>query len=567
VLLDAIAAPAEVVDGATSCTDVDEQLVRRPDLSCVVVVDRNGAHHVLTRRTFALDMAGPLGYGRALHGRRAVLELASRTETLALPAATTLAAAGDMALDRAAARRYDDVLVTGRPRLGTVSVTDLFSHLALVHEHRALHDPLTRLANRDGFAAAVERALGDGRAPTGAGVTVLFIDLDDFKAINDGLGHSAGDELISTLAARLRAAFRDSDVVGRLGGDEFAVLLVDGDEDTARGAAERVRTLLGHPVIIDDRVVHMGASVGIATQTGPERDVGALLRNADLAMYEAKRAGKGRHAAFRPALHERAVADLELLSDLSRAVARGEMRVVYQPIVHLETQAICGVEALLRWQHPRRGAIAPLDFIGLAESSGAITDIGAWVLGEACRQVSRWDGGDLAATPLHLAVNVSVRQLESPQFVAIVAAALTESGLPAERLTLEITESGLARSDGTVLEVLDALHDAGVRLAIDDFGTGYSSFARLDGLPAGLLKIDRSFLARLDRTGSEDVLRGLLGLARAMGIEALVEGVETAEQAAVMRRLGCRLAQGYFFDRPLEAGELADRLRGAAALI
>jgi len=446
-------------------------------------------------------------------------------------------------------------------------VTDLFSHLALVHEHRALHDPLTGVANRNGFATAVERALGGARAQTGSGAVMLLIDLDDFKAINDGLGHTAGDQLLTALAARLCGAFRDSDVVGRLGGDEFAVLLVDADEATARAVADRVRTLLAEPVTLSDRVVQVRASVGIAPQEGRELDVEALLRNADLAMYAAKRAGKARHCVFRPALRERAVAELELLTDLSGAVARGEMYVVYQPIVELESQAICGVEALLRWQHPRRGVVGPLEFVPLAESSGAICEIGAWVLREACRQVVRWDGEGLTAMPLHVGVNVSVRQLESPHFVAIVQAALADSGLPAERLTLELTESGLVHSDRAVLKVFDVLRDLGVRLAIDDFGTGYSSLARLDGLPVGILKIDRTFLARLDETGSDSVLRGLLGLARAMGIEALVEGVETAEQAAVMRRLGCRLAQGYFFDRPLEAGELADRLRGAAALI
>ncbi|HWT91800.1 MAG TPA: EAL domain-containing protein [Solirubrobacteraceae bacterium] len=539
-----LSTPAVVVPAELPCPDVELVFAERPELSSVVVELPDGGCHVLTRRRLSLEMAGRLGYGRALHANQTVGALTGGEPSLELAPGTGLVEAGRRALARKPGRRYDDLLVRAPDgRLRTVVVVDLLQELAGLHEHRASHDELTGLLNRAGFVEAVATAFDDG-AP-GA---VLFVDLDDFKAVNDSLGHPAGDVLLQDVAARLKDAFRASDVVARLGGDEFAVLLGAGGEEEAARAAERALLALSHPVVVGGESVRIGASVGIALASDAE-DADALLRNADLAMYDAKQSGKARAGRYRPALHDRARARLELRSDLPSAIERGELLLHYQPVVDLGGSGVRGVEALVRWQHPTRGLIPPLEFLPLAEQSGAVVQLGAWVLDEACRQVAAW------ARPLHLAVNVSVVQLEEPGFAARVLAVVARHGLPVERLTLEITESAFARETALVLATLHELADAGVCLAIDDFGTGYSSFSRLDRLPVGMLKIDRSFTVRAT-PASSGVLRGMLGLADALGLQVLVEGVETPEQADLIRTLGGRLAQGYLFARPLPPDEL-----------
>ncbi|MDA0180867.1 EAL domain-containing protein [Solirubrobacter phytolaccae] len=538
-----MAVDAVVVEADMRCPEVELEFGGRPDLSCFVVRWPDGRLEMLTLRRFSLHMAGRLGFGRALHARRPVGELLTGAATLAVDASTPLTTAGQRALERPTGWRYDDLLVTGPgDRVRSVSVADLFSALARLHERRALEDPLTGLANRAGFTAAVVSALE--HAPEER-IAVLLIDLDEFKAVNDSLGHVAGDALLAEMAERLRGSLRTEDVVARLGGDEFAVLLRGASAAEADVTAERLLDVLHLPVGVEGRSLTVGASVGVAGHEG-SGTYEELLRNADLAMYEAKRAGKGRWAPYRPTMHQRAVDRLALAEDVRGATTRGELRLQYQPVVSLRRDRVVGVEALVRWAHPERGLVPPLDFIPTAEQTGTIVDVGAWVLAEACRSAVGWD--------LELGVNVSVRELEHPDYVPRVHEVLERTGFPPDRLTVEVTESALAHETGTVMTALAALQRLGIRLAIDDFGTGYSSFSRLDRLPVAMLKIDRSFTARLQDTS---VMRGLLGLADAMGLVALVEGVETAEAADRLRALGADLAQGYHFARPLDGADVA----------
>ena len=436
--------------------------------------------------------------------------------------------------------------------------------------HRALHDPLTGLANRTLLRDRVEQALartgrGDGDA---RGVAALLVDLDDFKKVNDSLGHGAGDALLVTVSRRMLAATRGCDTVARLGGDEFAVLLEGmADPADATRVADRILQAMRAPVRLDGKEVLVGTSIGIALAT-PGEGVDELLRNADVALYQAKARGKHRHATFAPAMHAAALARLDLETDLHAALAREELRLVYQPIVDLATGRIAGAEALVRWTHPTRGAISPAELIPVAESTGAIVALGRWVLRAACRQVAEWDARAAAAgerpvgAPLHIAVNLSTRQLQDPALVDDVAAALTEFGLAPRRLVLEITESAMMHDTDLALTRLGALKALGVRLAVDDFGTGYSSLGYLRRFPVDVLKIDRTFVDALSRTGETAIVRAILRMGDALGLRTVAEGIEEEGQLAQLRALGCAMGQGYLFARPVGAGEFEGVVRG-----
>ncbi len=395
----------------------------------------------------------------------------------------------------------------------------------------AFYDPLT------GFA----RAKGREAAP----FAVLFLDLDRFKLVNDSLGHRAGDELLVQIARRLESCRRAGDTVARLGGDEFT-LLVEGisGEEEAILVAERVHRALAPPFLVEGHEVFAGASIGIALG-GPETErVEHLLRDADTAMYRAKLRST-RHAVFDSSMHQRAMAALRLENELRRALERGEMRVHYQPIVDLATGRAVGVEALVRWEHRERGLVAPGEFIALAEETGLVVPLGRWVLEESCRA--------LAVLPenLTLSVNLSGRQLLQPEFGEQLAEMLQRCGLHPARLRLELTESLLIGNGAAAIEALDKLRATGVRLCIDDFGTGYSSLSYLHELPIDSLKIDRSFIgAMVEDERKIKIVQTILLLGKGLGIEVVAEGVETAQQADVLRRLGCERAQGYFFARP-----------------
>jgi diguanylate cyclase (GGDEF)-like protein/PAS domain S-box-containing protein len=419
--------------------------------------------------------------------------------------------------------------------------------------HQAFHDPLTEMGNRALLTDHLQRALAQARRDH-TPVALLFVDLDDFKKVNDSLGHGAGDQVLLQVAQRLRGCVRPGDTAARLGGDEFAVLL-EGHKDPAAVdlVAERLLESLRRPFSLGGEEVFLTASVGVAVAPTGDARAEDLLRDADFAMYGAKQGGKDRLQVFEAGVHAVARERLGLEADLRRALDRGEMRLVYQPIVEIATRRMVGAEALLRWQHPERGAVAPIDFIGIAETSDLIVSIGAWVVTEACRSAQAWPGGDAQ----YVAVNVSARQVQEPTFVAHVLGALQAAALPPARLVLEITESLFMAEMHRLVPRLRQLADAGVRIAIDDFGTGYSSLSRLRDLPVHIVKIDRVFAEGL-RPGTEAVAlsRVIVDLGRALGFAVVAEGIETADQAAALDQCGCTLAQGFYFARPMEAGAL-----------
>ena len=426
--------------------------------------------------------------------------------------------------------------------------------------HQAFHDPLTGLANRARFTDRLEhglqRASRDGKA-----LAVLFMDLDNFKSVNDGLGHSAGDRLLVEIAERLRRCLRPGDTAARFGGDEFAVLLEDlVSMDEATIVAERIFAALKPPFETDGKELFVRASAGIALGHGGGEDADELLRNADVAMYVAKSHGKGRFEVYQQTMHVSMIERLELLGDLQRAVDHEEFVVHYQPVVAMESGRIVGVEALVRWQHPERGLLSPAQFIPLAEESGVILSLGRWVLNESCLRMREWQDTFPDVPPLTISVNVSVRQLQEPAFVDEVAAALAQSGLEPNSLILEITESVMMQEVTSTVQVLQSLKDLGVRLAIDDFGTGYSSLSYLRQFPFDILKIDKSFVDAGERVNDKELTRAIIELGRTLQMEIVAEGIEAVEQLARLRALACELGQGYYFARPLERSGIDDLL-------
>ncbi|AEV87768.1 diguanylate cyclase [Actinoplanes sp. SE50] len=433
----------------------------------------------------------------------------------------------------------------------------------LVHE--AYHDPLTQLANRVLFHDRAQAAL----ART-TDLTVLHLDLDGFKRINDSLGHLAGDQLLVQIADRVQACVRAEDLVARFGADEFAVLIEAATGDEAEFVARRILDDLELPVEVGARRIHVRASIGLAAAAllEPNEPDGAeqLLRNADLAMHHAKAAGGSIFTSFHPRMREGLVERLELENDLRAALENHELRLHYQPTIDLETSAVVGFEALVRWPHPTRGMINPLDFIPIAEATGLIVPLGRWVLHEACRQAVEWsEAAD--GRPLKMSVNVSVRQFDQQDFAETVSAVLAETGMPADRLCLEMTESVLMTDTEANLEQLVRLKALGLTLAIDDFGTGYSSLAYLRRFPVDTLKIDRSFVERLGVLAGDTALTDtIVRLGKSLGMATVAEGIEEFGQLAALREMGCGFAQGYYFSRPVpavEAGRLF--LEGADA--
>jgi diguanylate cyclase (GGDEF)-like protein len=487
--------------------------------------------------------------------------------TLVAPAGAPGRVSGALAVRARRADHFGPEHLDALEAIATLAGTAI-RNLALVDElrysreayaHQALHDPLTGLANRARLQERLADALG-GAHP--GRVAVLVLDLDGFKRVNDLLGHPAGDLLLAQVAERLLSATRGSDTVARLGGDEFAVLLENArSRHNVAAVAERIVAALRAPFDLDGAEAVVGTSVGIALGTDVTPAVRAggspaaagdeLLRDADLAMYRAKAAGKGRYLFFEPSMYEEAVARLELEADLRAGLAKGEFRLVYQPIVALPTSAIVGVEALVRWHHPLRGVVPPLAFIPLAEETGLIIPLGRWVLEEACRQAAAW--GEHAARPdLAVTVNVSGRQLYQPAFVDDVRHALTVSGLAPQQLVLELTETVMLDRPELARERFGALKALGVRLAIDDFGTGYSALSYLRQFPFDVLKIDKSFIDQIADGGQPAALAGAIAaLGDALSMRTVAEGVESAEQAAALGQIGCGLAQGYHFSRPV----------------
>ena len=449
------------------------------------------------------------------------------------------------------------VLATGRGRA-----------LSLVREktrelsHQAQHDALTGLCNRalvlDRARQMLARTARQPRVVAGA----LFIDIDGFKHVNDNLGHAAGDRLLVIVGERLQSAVREQDTVGRLGGDEFVVLVESStDEATLDLLADRLTESLREPVELDDgrKILSVTASIGVAVgQYGSPDD---LLRNADLALYAAKAAGKDRYALFEASMYAGVEGRLELEGDLSAAVGDDQLFLLYQPIFDLSSRELVGVEALVRWQHPQRGVIPPGDFIPLAEESGLIVPIGRWVLDEACRQAAVWASEGVG---IGVSVNVSAHQLARKRFADDVRQSLQESGIEPSSLTLEITETTLMRNVSAASEQLQAIRALGVGIAIDDFGTGYASLSQLQRVPVDILKIDRSFVAALKDGGqSRELLEAILGVGRALSLTVVAEGVEEQAQITALQEMGCERAQGFLMAKPSGA-EAIKSFRAAA---
>jgi len=424
-----------------------------------------------------------------------------------------------------------------------------------LNEQQGLRDALTGLANRTLLLEEAARLLGRRR-----GVSVLLVDVDDFKAVNDTRGHGTGDRLLQAVAGRIAGCTRPDDVLARLGGDEFAVV-VAGGSSTARAVGARILGAFATPVSVDGRSIVVHLSIGVAdTLTAPDRSGETLLRNADLAMYLAKAQGGHRLVVYADGMAEEARSKAELLEDLSAALAGEQLEVHYQPVVSLPRCEITSYEALLRWRHPVRGLVPPGEFVPLAEDSGLIGPIGAWVLREAARQASAWSRE--AGRPIGMAVNLSPRQLSDDDVVAMVAAVLDETGMAPAQLTLEVTETVLVQDLDRVADRLQALRGLGVRIAIDDFGTGYSSLSYLRRLPADTIKIDRSFVTDLARDdASRTLVASIIELARSLRLDVVAEGVEDGAQHEVLRSLRCSHAQGFLFARPQPAAaQLPGRL-------
>jgi diguanylate cyclase (GGDEF)-like protein len=528
------------------------------------------------------EIRSDLAATRRINRAQSLVALVALLSSLAVAALLTrrLAAAALRPIHRLtqAARAFGSghlahrVAVTSSRELHEMA--DTFNRMAVALQEQ--HDQLEQQAFTDSLTGIPNRALFEDRARhaldrtlrTSERVAVLMIDLDDFKLVNDGLGHASGDELIAAAAQRISEATRPSDTVARLGGDEFAVLLesVRGLDD-ALTAAERIRVLFAAPFDLNGAEVVVSPSIGIA-MAQDSIDAEELLRRADLAMYRVKARGKDGSAFFDPAMEDRAVDRLEVLNGLRKAVERNELVVHYQPIVDLESGTVVAAESLMRWDRPGHGLVPPLDFIPFAEETGLILPMGAWILKEACTQAREWQ--EPGAAPVMVGVNVSARQLMDPDFEHIVSRTLAETGLEPGTLVLEVTESSVMQNPELTIPKLDRIVQSGVLLTLDDFGEGHSSLSHLQRLPVQGLKVARPFVKGLaDPHGDSRLVRGIIELAHSLELNLVAEGIELTEQRDALDALGCRLGQGFLFARPLELPAfralLREQRRSAAA--
>ncbi len=507
--------------------------------------------HVLTGRVFT-----ELLHADDLHRAQAMLDEARRGPGRAATVGLRLHHADG---------GYRDVEVIADNRLADPDVAGILLNLRDVSErlqlldqlqHMAFHDSLTGLPNRALFDDRLRQTLARSPRPDRS-AAVIFIDLDDFKSINDVHGHSGGDELLRATAARITGALRQQDTAARLGGDEFAVLIQDCDDPAGiLAVVNRIHEALQTRLMIGGRRIAPSASMGFAT-AGDGATAEGILGDADVALYEAKHRGRGLAVEYEPVMRELLTERLSLTQDLAVALEDEQFLLEYQPVVALGSGEFVGVEALVRWQHPDRGRIMPDRFIGLAESTGQIVALGRWVLDRACAQLSSWDDARPGAPALGMNVNVSTNQLREPGFPEVVQATLMQHGIAAERLTLEITESALLDDSDAILNRLNELKGIGVQLAVDDFGTGYSALSYLQSFPIDVLKIDRSFASGIDRDPEKaGLVQGIIEIGRTLGLRVVTEGIEHPEEAALLCELRSEFGQGYLFSRPVGHGEL-----------
>ncbi|GAA2875019.1 hypothetical protein Acy02nite_36450 [Actinoplanes cyaneus] len=520
-----------------------------------------------------VDPAGRITFANAAAGRitgLGVSGLLGREATAVLPDAGDGLTPGtrEVALQRPDGTSVQveytasEIEKAGRPIGAVIVLRDVSRQRALEHDlrHQALHDGLTNLPNRKLLLDRLEHALARARA-TGGPLAVLYLDLDGFKRVNDSLGHNAGDLLLRTAAERLTHALRPQDTVARLGGDEFAVLLEDADPETVERLARECLTVLARPFLIHNRESLVSVSVGVVPDAARYGDADEVLRNADVAMYAAKEQGKNRFLTFETQMHEQLLNRLDEEARLRDAVRRGELRLHLQPVVGVPAGQMAGAEALVRWQDPERGLRMPGSFIPLAEETGVIVDIDRWVLFEACRAVKRWQDDDPATAPAWVSVNLSAAHLEVPDLTDQVAYALSSTGLSAQCLVLELTETVMMRDLAVTSVRLEELRELGVKIAIDDFGTGYSSLGYLRDIPVDVLKIDRSFIDGMAGNGrQQELVNAVIQLGHTLGLRVVAEGIEDASQLSLLTVMGCKFAQGYHLGRPEPAEALISRL-------
>jgi len=520
-----------------------------------------------------------LGYSSEELLNRQLYQLVPDDDANGLAAAMAAISSGaspELAIEQRYTRRDGEIVwaaltmsrahsATSGKSLGVIAmVQDIRTRKSLEERltHQASHDPLTDLPNRTLFRQRVEMALQ--RAAHRDRVVVMFLDVDNFKAVNDSAGHSAGDQLLVVAAARLLNATRGSDTVARFGGDEFAILLENvRDDEEARIVADRITRAMRQPIPIGNEIVTVGISTGIARPHSDSDGADEVLRNADVAMYSAKGSGKNRYQFFEPSMHTAVVDRIGLETDLRHAVAvpASEFVLHYQPLVQLDTDTVVGVEALVRWNHPRRGELQPADFITVAEETGLIVPLGRWVLHEACAQAFAWWHSLPDEHRMSVAVNVSGKQIQDATFVSDVAAALADSGLPPERLVLEITETVIMHRTEMMVQRLQELKELGIHLAIDDFGTGYSSLSYLQQFPIDIIKIDKAFIEGMERDAAGAALtRTIIGLGGTLGLSTIAEGIEHASQRVTLEDLGCVMGQGFLFARPSIAAGVGENV-------
>jgi diguanylate cyclase (GGDEF)-like protein len=538
-----------------------------PDM--LILVSQTGMRPELARELWRVSIPGAGATGQAILLDELVVIEQYATDEHSIPEL----AADHIQAALAAPVHENGVVVGGlvvasyRPRVYTKRDRDVLQvfaeHVSLaVTDHRtrekmheAYHDSLTGLASRALFMDRLEQSLARAaRQHTQLGV--LFIDLDRFKMVNDSLGHAAGDELLIGVADRLRSCLRVTDAAARFGGDEFAVVLHDlGHAEQAVTVARRINEVLQSPFVINGKEVFVNASIGITFNTDGGTTGEDMMRNADLAMYQAKKNGSGQYETFRPVMQANLLRSLDLEANLRRAVDRDEFVLHYQPIVELAGGRVNGVEALVRWRHPQGSVVPPLKFVPLAEETGLIVPIGLWVLHEACRQASTWNAGR-NGQPLTISVNLSARQVQQPDLPGVVAQILLETGLDPSCLVLEITESLLLHDTEPTMERLRHLKALGLRLALDDFGTGYASLAYLRRFPIDIIKIDKSFIDEIAGAPDPSLARAIVQLGQTLNLGTVAEGIEAADQLAELRAAGCQLGQGYYFAKPLERDEV-----------